>query len=300
MTAKKKALGRGLSALLENDSNEDISKITDEEERVEIINTVTDIPVEKIEPNPDQPRKEFFEDSIAELAESIEKQGIIQPLTIRKVKQDVFQVISGERRLKAAKKAGLKTVPAYVRFANDHEMIQMALVENIQREDLNPMEIAVTFKRLIEECDLTQESLSTQVGKKRSTVSNYLRLLNLPSEIQAGLRDKKITFGHAKTIANIEDEKQQLGVYYQIVNKGLSVRASEELLKQQNKKNEVQKKPSKALPPEFAEKQVSISEKLHSNIQIRLSNKGKGQIVIPFRNKEDFDKIADILSRIND
>ncbi len=220
--AKKQALGRGLGALIDDAERERL------EQKVA---ANLEISVDNIELNPFQPRTRFDEQLLEELASSIRKLGIVQPLTVREIDGDRYQLIAGERRLKAARMAGLKTIPAYLRTADDQAMLELALVENIQREDLDAIEIAISYQRLIEECNLTQEKLSERVGKQRSTVTNYLRLLKLPAEIQLGIKNKQLTMGHARTLINIEDPEQQIKVYYRIIDDGLSVRKTEELVR---------------------------------------------------------------------
>src|SRR4030066_498827 len=221
--AKKNALGRGLGALIEGVEKEILEK------KVEVNQ---DISVDSIESNPFQPRTSFDEQSLDELAASIRKLGIVQPLTVRETGTGRYQLIAGERRLRAARRAGLTHVPAYIRPADDQAMLELALVENIQREDLDAVEVAISFQRLIEECKLTQEELSERVGKQRSTVANYLRLLKLPAEIQLGIRNKQLMMGHARTLVNIEDPKKQISIYYKIVDGELSVRQAEDLVRQ--------------------------------------------------------------------
>ena len=229
MANKKRALGRGLSILLKSPetditSNEPISES-------KVAGSVNEIAIAQIEVNPFQPRTIFNNDSLQELAASIQQLGVIQPITVRKLGYDKYQLISGERRLRASQLAGLEKVPSYIRIANDQEMLEMALVENIQREQLNAIEVALSYKRLLEECKLTQERMSERVGKKRSTVTNYLRLLKLPAEIQAGLRDEKISMGHARCLVNISNRETQLNIFHDAVANGFSVRDVEQIVK---------------------------------------------------------------------
>ena len=221
--ARKNALGRGLGALIESDEERDL--VHDK------LSRGIEIPIAHISTNPFQPRTKFDDDSLEELADSMKQIGIIQPITVRETNEGYYQLITGERRLRAAKLAGINKIPAYVRGANDNDLLEMALVENIQREDLDAIEIAISFQRLIDECNLTQEDLSRRVGKKRATVSNYIRLLKLPADVQLGIREKKISMGHARAIINIEDPKEQLELYYRIVNHDMSVRKVEELVR---------------------------------------------------------------------
>lgn len=227
-SSKKPALGRGLSALLENAST-DITTKTQVDGELRIVGSISSIPIEQIEANPFQPRTKFDVEAIEELAESIKQLGIIQPVTVRKLGYDKYQLISGERRFRASQLAGLKEIPAYIRIANDQAMLEMALVENVQRENLDAIEIAISMKRLISECNLTQENLSERIGKKRTTVTNFLRLLKLPAEIQMAIRKKAISMGHARALVNIDDEKQQLEICNAIIENGLSVRQAEDM-----------------------------------------------------------------------
>jgi len=290
--ARKNALGRGLGALIDNP--DDYSRNTPKPEA-----SINEIPVDKIEGNPWQPRSRFDEERLNELAASIRKIGIIQPLTLRKT-EDKYQLIAGERRFRAAKIAGLKTVPAFVRNAEDDAMLEMALVENIQREDLDPIEVAISYQRLMEECNLTQESMSERVGKKRSTVSNYLRLLKLPAEIQLGLREKQISMGHARALINLEDQKARIKIFNQIIKEDLSVRKVEELVRKITKGEEPKKKETKKeLPSEYEQLRQQLSNFFKTNIQFSRGNDGKGKIVIPFRNDDELEKIVNVLDRAN-
>ena len=283
---KKKALGRGLSALLENTENEGSQKEITSEYAAELI---SQIPVSQIEPNPFQPRTHFEENELQELAGSIREHGIIQPLTIRRVSHNKYQLISGERRLKASKIAGLTQVPAYIRLANDEQMLEMALVENIQREDLNPLEIAISFQRLLEECRIRQEDLSQKVGKDRSTISNYIRLLKLPTEVQVAVRDNLITMGHARAILSIPDEQQQLLILKKILERKSSVREVEEMVRNAGKSKPVKHTPE--LPARYSTARLNLHDKLHSKVDIKVNRKGVGTIVIEFRSVDDFDRI---------
>ena len=286
---KKKALGRGLSALLQ-DSEADTSP--GETTSNFISGAATAILINQIEANPFQPRTHFNESELAELAISIQQHGIIQPLTLRKTGPGKYQLIAGERRLKACKIAGLSEVPAYIRIANDEQMLEMALVENIQRQDLNPLEIAISFQRLLEECKIRQEELSQKVGKDRSTISNYIRLLKLPTEVQVALRDNLISMGHARAIITIEDEKNQLLILQRILEKRLSVRQVEEYVRKMSGgallKRE--KHPGKmAVKHENARDQ--LKQRFQSKVEIKINARGAGSIAIPFTSEEDFDRI---------
>ena len=286
--ARKNALGRGLGALIDN---------ADEVTRGKPVASINEIEISKIDANPWQPRTKFDEERLNELAISIKEIGIIQPLTLRKVEGDRYQIIAGERRFRAAKIAGLNRVPAYVRTADDDTMLEMALVENIQREDLDPVEIAISYQRLIEECKLTQESLSDRVGKKRSTISNYLRLLKLPAEIQLGLVEKQISMGHARAIISVEDAATQLMIFEQTIKYDFSVRKVEELVRELNadKKAKKEEKAKPTLPEEYQELKSQLSTFFKTNIQFSRSDNGKGKIVIPFKSDDELEKIISVL-----
>jgi ParB family chromosome partitioning protein len=292
--ARKNALGRGLGALIDN--SEEYSQGAAAPKKPEA--AINEIPVDKIEGNPWQPRSRFDEEKLNELAASIREIGIIQPLTLRK-SADKFQLIAGERRFRAAKIAGLDTVPAYVRMAEDDTMLEMALVENIQREDLDPIEVAISYQRLMDECSLTQESMSERVGKKRSTISNYLRLLKLPAEIQLGLREKQITMGHARALINLDDQKGRIKIFNQIVKNDLSVRKVEELVRELANGEEKKKKEKKKdeLPTEYEDLRQQLSNFFKTNIQFSRGNNGKGKIVIPFRSDDELEKIVNVLDK---
>lgn len=290
---KKKALGRGLSAILESPETDITSKDISGNY---VAGAIANIPVGSIDANPFQPREEFDESALRDLADSISEQGIIQPLTIRKMGFDKYQLISGERRLRAAKLAGLETVPAYIRVANDEQMLEWALIENIQRENLNAIEIAISYTRLLEECDLTQEELSKRVGKNRTTISNYIRLLKLPAEVQAALRDGQITMGHARSIIPVEDPLKQVAITRKISKDDLSVRDVEKLVRQLEKMPVEPVKPVKAtLPVKFSEAQQQLKNRFSSKAEIKRDVKGKGSIVIPFSSDTDLEKIIAIL-----
>lgn len=262
------------------------------------VNAVSEIPLEEIETNPFQPRSNFDKEALEELAESIKVQGIIQPITVRRLQKNKYQLISGERRLQASKLAGLKSIPAYVRMANDQQMLEMALIENIQRENLNAIEIALSYQRLITECNLKQEELGDRVGKNRATVNNYIRLLKLPPDIQAAIRDNKLTMGHARALINVDNIDVQLEIFKRILKEDLSVRKVEELVRnwaapQQPKEDK--KKGSPELMQEIAQWQSKLSSHFGTRIQIKSDDKNKGEIKIPFHSKEDFNRILEIL-----
>lgn len=287
-------MGRGLSALLK-DTGEVHSANDSNAEK--LVGAIAEVEIELINPNPDQPRTQFNKEALQELAISISQLGIIQPITVRRNSGEGYTIISGERRYRAAKLAGLTAIPAYIRIADDQQMLEMALVENIQREELDPVEIALSYQRLIEECDLTQESMSDRVGKKRSTITNYLRLLRLQPIVQAGLRDKMIAMGHARAIVNIEDEDQQLDLYLQIIEKDLSVRQVEEAvrkLKEQKLGTSRSSAPA-SLPPKFLELRRELSDYLNSDIALTRNQRGRGKLSINFRNDEDLERILRLI-----
>lgn len=291
--ARKNALGRGLSALIDPDAERDL--IHDK------LSKGIEIPIEDISTNPFQPRTKFDDDTLGELAESIRQIGIIQPITIRETHDGNYQLITGERRLRAAKIAGINKIPAYIRGAHDNDLLEMALVENIQREDLDAIEIAISFQRLIEECNLTQEDLSQRVGKKRATVSNYIRLLKLPAEIQLAIREKKISMGHARAIVNIEDPREQLDLYYKIVRTDLSVRKVEELVRKLTEKkeeSEISDSQRTSLPHTYEELKNHLSEFFNTSVDFKRNNKGAGKIVIPFVSDDDLERIIAIFDSL--
>jgi len=291
--ASKRGLGKGLGALI---PDEPLHKTKPVEEAIST-QAVAEIDIDKIEANPYQPRASLDEERLQELAESIKQLGVIQPITVRLITKDRYQLISGERRLRAAKLVGLEKIPAYVRSTDDNNLLLEALVENIQREDLNPIEIAISFKRLMEELNLTQEELSRKTGKARSTVANYVRLLNLPPEIQAGLRTEKISIAHAKLLASIPDKFTQIKVFYKILAGGLSVKKTEELiseLKEENKESKKRRKTS--LPEEYFQLKENLRTILNTKVDLKLTKEGKGKIVINF---EDENQLAEILNKLN-
>ena len=289
--AKKNALGRGLGALI-NDANE-VSTGT------KASASIMEVDISDIEANPWQPRTTFDEEKLNELAVSIKEIGIIQPLTLRKTKHGKYQIIAGERRFRASKIAGLTTVLAYVRTAEDDTMLEMALVENIQREDLDPIEVAISYQRLIEECSLTQESMSDRVGKKRSTIANYLRLLKLPAAIQLGLREKQISMGHARALISIDDAKVQTKLFNTIIEQDYSVRRVEQEVKKLNessdKKDNTDKKSS--VSEDYLTLKQQLSDFFKTNIQFKRNEDGNGKIVIPFRSDDELEKIINILDK---
>ena len=287
--AQKNALGRGLGALIE-DADKGIMAPSA---------AINEIDIDRIEVNPFQPRKNFDEGSLLELASSIREIGIIQPITVRKVNGD-YQLITGERRYKAAVMAGLDSIPAYIRVADDQNMLEMALVENIQREDLDSIEVAISYQRLLEEVKLTQENLSMRVGKKRSTISNYLRLLKLPAEIQLGIRDRLVSMGHARALVNIPDPNVQMEIYQKIIRDDLSVRKVEELVKRNNNARGPRQMTGKSgtQVTEYNELKEHLSRFFEAEVEFRRNNKGSGRIVIPFASDQDLERILTLLDRI--
>jgi ParB family chromosome partitioning protein len=298
--SKKKALGRGLSALLSDNA---------EDEKLEVdipvsvgpsrpAGGIAEIPITEIEVNPFQPRTHFDEDALLELAESIRVHGIIQPITVRRLTQGQYQLISGERRFQASKLAGLTQIPAYIRSADDQQMLEMALIENIQRENLNAIEIALSYQRLISECHLKQDELGERVGKNRATVTNYLRLLKLPPDIQISVRDNKLTMGHARAIINVENPEQQLYIFKKTLSEDLSVRKVEELVRELSTKK-AESAPTPSATASAANKEISqLQSQLSSHFGTRVvvkSDGRKGDIKIPFLSVEDLNRILDIL-----
>ena len=292
MALKRNALGRGLDSLISMDN-----VVT------EGSSAINEIAIEQITPNPDQPRNFFDETALEELAMSIRELGIIQPLTLRKISQDNYQIISGERRYRAAKLAGLDTVPAYIRSASDTELTEMALIENIQREDLNAIEIALTFKKLIEQYNLTQERLSERIGKKRATIANFLRLLKLPAEIQLGLRDRMVDMGHARAILMVEKPSLQLKLYNEILKKSLSVRQVEALAKQWQEadiKNEIAPEtPAKRLNNnDYKILQKHLASTFATDVKFSCDANGKGKITFPFKNEMELERLISIFDKL--
>lgn len=289
MALKRSALGRGLDSLI---SMDDVPARGS--------SAISDINISLITPNPDQPRTTFDEDALDELATSIRELGIIQPLSLRKVAPGQYQIIAGERRYRAAIKAGLNTVPAYIRTANDSELTEMALIENIQREDLNAIEIALTFKKLIDQYNLTQERLSERIGKKRATIANFLRLLRLPAEVQLGLRDKRVDMGHARALLSIEQPSLQLKLYERIIKEGLSVRKVEELAKQyrEGKAHGVVNKEPGSLNRTFEPLKRQLSSRFQTPVSVSCDKSGKGKITFQFRDADQLTKLITIFDTI--
>ncbi|MDB4088315.1 ParB/RepB/Spo0J family partition protein [Flavobacteriales bacterium] len=296
MAKRKSGLGKGLGALLEN-SETDITS-SSPSLKAPSAGSVSKISVNDIEANPFQPRSEFKKEALVDLANSIKEHGIIQPITVRKLGYGKYQLISGERRFRASQIVGLTEVPAYIRIANDQAMLEMAIVENIQRQDLNPVEVAISFKRLIEECDLTQEELGEKVSKNRSTVTNYLRLLKLPDVIQLALSSKIISMGHARALLGIENEGKLIKSYRKVIDEALSVRKTEELVKGINEPSAkvASKSPRYSLSYEEQKMRDELSQQVNSKVAIAKTNKGNGKITIPFKDHSHLRKILDLLN----
>lgn len=292
---EKQRLGRGLSALLKDPEN-DIKTITDKNAD-KVVGHIVELDLEAIEVNPHQPRTFFSEEALQELATSIKELGVIQPITVRKMDFNKYQLVSGERRYRASKMLGLETIPAYIRIANDEESLMMALVENIQRQDLDPIEIALSYQRMIDEVNLTQEQMSEKVGKKRSTITNYLRLLKLDPIIQTGIRDGFISMGHGRAIINIENNEEQLDIYNKIVAQNLSVRDTENLVQQiKNPQPKSVITPKKTEIPDFVKESVAhFKHFFNANVTIKIEKNGKGKVEIPFGSEEDFKRIQNLL-----
>ncbi len=292
-SSKKPALGRGLSALLQ-DPNNDIQSAEDKNAD-KVVGNVIELNIDQIEVNPYQPRTQFNEENLKELAGSIQELGIIQPITVRKLGFNEFQLVSGERRFRAAKMIGLATIPAYVRIANDQESLEMALVENIQRQDLDPIEIGLSYQRLIEEISLTQEQLSTRVGKKRSTIANYMRLLKLDPIVQTGIRDGFLSMGHGRALINIDKKEDQLNLYQKIIKGDLSVRKTEALVKQL--KTPKGEKEIVHTPPFLEEGKKEFGAFFNAEVKITFSKEGKGVIHIPFDSQQEFSRMKKRIKR---
>lgn len=301
---RKFGLGRGLSALLsdtpdvarEQQQRNNNSSITDNPSAA--LGSISHLKVNQIAVNPYQPRFEFDEDALQELSESIRLQGLIQPITVRQMGHNAFQLISGERRLRASKMAGITEIPAYIRTADDQQMLEMALIENIQRENLNAIEVALSFQRMIDECAINQEELGGRVSKNRSTVTNYLRLLKLPPTIQAAIRDNKITMGHARALINVSDPIVQLFIYQEILTKDLSVRKVEEMvrsMKQTGLNPTPKEKKIESISFQYQKIQDDLSSKFATRIKMKVQDGGKGSIEIPFLSDDDLNRILELL-----
>ena len=289
---KKQALGRGLSALIETEPVAAVGST--------IFN---EIEINKIKPNPNQPRTEFDDEALEELAASIRANGIISPITLRKISDDNYQIIAGERRYRASKLAGLDKIPAYIRDVDDGQVMEMALIENIQREDLNAIEIALSYNSLVATLNLTQEALAERVGKKRATITNYLRLLKLPAEIQMGLKDKKIDMGHARALVSVDNPEQMLAIYAQVLTEGASVRRTEELVRmaasgETTEKPERKEKQHTIMPEEYDTLCKELNEKFNARVKLSYNEKGKGKVVIPFDSDDDLMRLMSLFDKI--
>ncbi len=292
---KKQALGRGLSALLKDPEN-DIKSVSDKNAD-KVVGNIVELDVDAIEVNPFQPRSNFNDEALQELASSIRELGVIQPITVRKLDFNKYQLVSGERRFRASKLIGLKTIPAYIRIANDQESLEMALVENIQRQDLDPIEIALSYQRLIDEIKLTQEKLSERVGKKRSTITNYMRLLRLDPIIQTGIRDGFVSMGHGRTLVNIEKKEDQISLYEKIIGENLSVRETEHAVRAYHEGSTFRQEAKKSrTSPIFAKKaSKELTDHLSAKVSVNASDGGKGRITIPFNSEDEFNRIKKII-----
>lgn len=297
MAAQKKfpALGRGLDALIS----------TEEEVKTEGSSSINEIAIEKIKANPNQPRREFDEAALEELAESIRQIGIIQPITLRKMDDDTYQIIAGERRWRASQMAGLSSIPAYIRTADDENVMQMALVENIQREDLNAIEIALAYHNLMERYHLTQDKLSEKVGKNRATIANYLRLLKLPAQVQVALQNREVDQGHARALLSLEQPSLQVKLFSEIKEKGYSVRQVEEMVKAINNgetvksgRQRLESDAKKRLPEEFGMLKSRLSDFFGTKVQMTCSAQGKGKISIPFSSEDDLERIMSLFDKM--
>ena len=294
MADKRKALGKGLAALLKDPRTEIES--ANQPGAEEIVGSISEISIESIQPNPFQPRTFFDDEALQELADSIQQLGVIQPITVRRISSDSYELISGERRWRASKLAGLTAIPAYIRLADDQGMLEMALVENIQREELDAVEVALSYQRLIDECSITQEQMSKRVGKKRSTVSNYIRLLKLPPIIQAGIRDRMLSMGHARALVSIENEDAQLKVYKDIISSGMSVRQVEEKAKALQYPSLPTSEAKSEIPSSFSELGKQLGTLLDTDVVLKSKSKGNGEIVIRYKNSDELERLISILN----
>jgi ParB family chromosome partitioning protein len=288
----KRALGRGLDAILQSPETDITSKDISGNY---VAGAIAEIDVNLIETNPFQPRTEFDETALRELAQSIREQGVIQPVTVRKLGYNKYQLISGERRLRASKMAGLKTIPVFIRVANDEQMLELALIENIHRENLNAIEVAISYQRLIDECGMTQEEVSDKVGKSRSAVANFLRLLKLPAEVQIAIRDGHISMGHARALINISDKEEQLKLLQQIIMEEMNVRQTEELA-DKAKNSGRERKQTNFLPEHFKSKIKTLSQTLNTKVKVKRNIKGQGSVVIDFKDEAEFDRIMELFN----
>ena len=289
----RKALGRGLDAILQSPETDITSKDISGDF---VAGAIAEIDINLIETNPFQPRTEFDETALKELAQSIKEQGVIQPVTVRKLGYNKYQLISGERRLRASKLAGLDKIPVFIRVANDEQMLELALIENIHRENLNAIEVAISYQRLIDECNMTQEEVSDKVGKSRSAVANFLRLLKLPAEVQIAIRDGHITMGHARALINITDKEQQLKLLQQIIEGEMNVRQTEELAEKAKNPEAKERKQTNFIPEHFKSKIKTLSQTLNTKVKVTRNVKGQGSVVIDFKDEAEFDRIMELFN----
>ena len=289
----KRALGRGLNAILQSPETDITTKDISGNY---VAGAIAEIDIDLIETNPFQPRTEFDETALRELSQSITEQGVIQPVTVRKLGYNKYQLISGERRLRASKMAGLKTIPVFIRVANDEQMLELALIENIHRENLNAIEVAISYQRLIDECNMTQEEVSDKVGKSRSAVANFLRLLKLPAEVQIAIRDGHISMGHARALINISGKEQQLKLLQQIIEDEMNVRQTEELADKAKNSGNKEKKQTNFLPEHFKSKIKTLSQTLNTKVKVKRNIKGQGSVVIDFKDEAEFDRIMELFN----
>ena len=287
----RRALGRGLDAILQSPETDITSKDISGDF---VAGAIAEINIDLIETNPFQPRTEFDESALRELAQSIKEQGVIQPVTVRKLGHNKYQLISGERRLRASKMAGLAKIPVFIRVANDEQMLELALIENIHRENLNAIEVAISYQRLIDECSLTQEEVSEKVGKSRSAVANFLRLLKLPAEVQIAIRDGHISMGHARALINVPDKEQQLKLLQQIVDGEMNVRQTEELADKAKNPDAKEKKQTNFIPEHFKSKIKKLSQTLNTKVKLKRDLQGHGSVVIDFKDEAEFDRIMEL------
>ncbi|MBO7616440.1 MAG: ParB/RepB/Spo0J family partition protein [Bacteroidales bacterium] len=287
----RRALGRGLDAILQSPETDITSKDISGDF---VAGAIAEIDIDLIETNPFQPRTEFDETALRELAQSIKEQGVIQPVTVRKLGYNKYQLISGERRLRASKLAGLTKIPVFIRVANDEQMLELALIENIHRENLNAIEVAISYQRLIDECNMTQEEVSDKVGKSRSAVANFLRLLKLPAEVQIAIRDGHITMGHARALINITDKEQQLKILQQIIEGEMNVRQTEELAEKAKNPEAKERKQTNFIPEHFKSKIKKLSQTLNTKVKVTRNMKGQGSVVIDFKDEAEFDRIMEL------
>ncbi len=289
----RRALGRGLDAIMQSPETDITSKDISGDF---VAGAVAEIDIDLIETNPFQPRTEFDETALRELAQSIKEQGVIQPVTVRKLGSNKYQLISGERRLRASKMAGASKIPAFIRVANDEQMLELALIENIHRENLNAIEVAISYQRLIDECSLTQEEVSEKVGKSRSSVANFLRLLKLPPEVQLAIRDGHISMGHARALININDKEEQLKLLQQIIMEEMNVRQTEEMADKAKGKADKERKQTNFIPDHFKSKIKTLSQTLNTRVKVKRNIKGQGSVVIDFKDEAEFDRIMELFN----